>query len=279
MIPRRLGAKPLHVLRTLAMVLLCLIAPACQQSDPEGVPTAAPSPSPATPEAYYGGGDPCPDIKDGIGCRSSASGDFDGDGEADELRVEAVTGDDGFPSSWRLFATFASGRDVEARGGWWTEQSVGAPPESADWWIGYPAAVAAFDVDGDGRDEGFVKIVEHVLHGGSVPDHSLFRVKGGRLKPLEDENGNRFEFVVGGLPSYGGGLRCRDRVGDEARELITVRVENAVYPTPRWKRSVYVFRGDRLFRVGRSTGTMKRQGFPDPKIDAFYKLRCDGVSL
>lgn len=240
--------------------------------------TTSPSPSPTTGIAY-GGGDPCPDIEEDVGCRSVVSGDLDGDGAPDELHVQARTAADGFPSSWELFAVLSRGDRAAAEPGWWPQQSIGPPPGGADWWIGYPQAIALLDVDGDGRDEALVKIVEHVLHGGSVPDHALYRLERGRLQPLRHPDGEPFIFEIGGLPSYGDGLRCRDVVGDGTRELIRVRVENAVYPEPRWKRSVYVFKGMRLFRVARSTGTMVRRGFPDPRIDALYELRCDGVRL
>lgn len=262
------------------LVLLTLAG--CSDDRRPLVATQTPSPSPSatqTESGSYGGGEPCPDVEAGIGCRSVVSGDIDGDGGRDHVYVQAEVAADGFPASWKLFVETAAGRTTSAAAGWWPEQSIGAPPKGTDWWIGYPEAMATLDIDGDGRDEALIKIVEHVLHGGSVPDVALFRLHGGRLQPLRDADGEPFIFTIGGLPSYGDGLRCRDVVGNNSRELIRVRVENAVYPEPRWKRSVYVFKGMRLLRVARSTGTMVRQGFPDPRINAFYELRCDGVRL
>lgn len=256
-----------------------LLGLACAEgrSDPGSTtPPATPSP---TPTGDFGGGEPCPDIRDGRGCRSVLTGDLDGDGTPDEIRVYAHTLESGFPESWVLEAELGSGEVVRARGRWWPGSVVGAPPEGADWWSGYPETVAVFDLDGDGTDEAFVKVVEHVLHGGSVPDHVIFDLRRKSLVPLRGEDGETFLVPLGGVSYFGHGLRCADTVGNARRELVVLRVENAATSSPDWSMRFYELRGTKLVLVLRREGVMTREGFPDPDVDAFYHLRCDGVRI
>lgn len=238
----------------------------------------APSPSP-TSSGGYGGGDPCPDVSEGAGCRSVATGDLDGDGTPDEIHVYARTLPSGFPRAWVIEARLGSGEMVRAGERWWPSSVVGEPPAGADWWSGYPEAVATFDLDGDGTDEALVKVVEHVLHGGSIPDHALFDLRRNTLVPLRDEDGETFIIPLSGISYFGHGMRCRDTHGDERRELVLLRVENAATSTPDWSMRFYELRGTKLVLVLRREGVMTRQGFPDPEVDAFYRLRCDGVRV
>lgn len=233
----------------------------------------------ASSSGDYGGGNPCPDVSEGLGCHSSSDGDFDGDESPDEIHVYARTLPSGFPRSWVLGAELASGEVVQARGRWWPGSVVGEPPKGADWWSGYPEVVTVLDLDGDGTDEAFVKIVEHVLHGGSVPEHAIFALRRDTLVPLRDEDGEIFIVPLGGVSYFGHGMRCTDIRGDARRELVMLRVENAATPTPDWSMRFYQLRGTRLIFVSRREGVMEREGFPDPDVDAFYRLRCDGVRV
>lgn len=256
-----------------------LFVSGCAAPQPETTTNDAPAQPTPVVTTDFGGGDPCPDNNSGFGCRSSMAGDLDGDGAPDEVRVYARTLPSGYPDSWVLEAELGSGAVVETRSRWWPGSTVGEPPPGADWWSGYPEAVALFDLDGDGRDEAFVKVIEHVLHGGSVPDHAIFTVRTGRLVPLRGEDGEIFIVPLGGVSYFGHGMRCRDTDGDARRELVVLRVENAATSSPDWSRRFYELRGTTLVQTGRKEGTMSRDGFPDPDVDAFYRLRCDGVRV
>ncbi|MQB01338.1 MAG: hypothetical protein GEU78_13770 [Actinobacteria bacterium] len=193
--------------------------------------------------------------------------------------MSARTGPDGYPRSWVLEISLAAGRGVVAEQRWWPGSTVGRPPEGADWWSGYPQTVAVFDLEGDGRDEVFVKVIEHILHGGSVPDHAIFTLRRGRLVPLRGEDGEIFIVPLGGVSYFGHGMRCNDITGDGRRELVVLRVENAATSTPDWSRRFYELRGTTLVLIGRKEGTIARDGFPDPDVDLFYRLRCDGTEV
>lgn len=258
---------------------LASAAMACAGPEPRAPaqgPSLAPSP---TPSGGFGGGEPCPDIDEGFGCRSSLEGDFDGDGAEDEARVSARTRADGYPRSWRLELRLSTGERIDADPRWWPGSTVGKPPEGADWWSGYPQTVAVFDLEGDGRDEIFVKVIEHILHGGSVPDHAIFTLRQGRLLPLRGEDKEIFIVPLGGVSYFGHGMRCKDTTGDGRRELVVLRVENAATTSPDWSRRYYELRGTTLRLIDRKEGTITREGFPDPDVDAFYRLRCAGAEV
>ena len=226
----------------------------------------------------YGGGEPCPrdDGERSVGCSSSVTGDFDGDGAGDTMLVSAQLDRDGFPRAWTMLVTLATGTKLSPTEPWWPEQTARPPPQDAPWWVGYPEVLAALDADGDGSDEALVKLVEDVLHGGSIPKVALFAVRDDALVQVE-RDGEPLAFAVGGVSNYGEGMRCPDADGNGTRELVLVRVENAVSERPRWIRSIHEWTAGGVRQVKTRSGHIAREGFPDPDITAFYQLRCDGV--
>ena len=267
--------------RTLGICLMvpavaCLLG-ACSASEQE--PRSFPEKTTQRVESRaYGGGEPCPrdDKNRGVGCSSSVTGDFDGDGAHDTMRISAQLDRDGFPRAWTMEVSLASGTELSPAEPWWPKQTAQAPPPDAPWWVGYPEVLAALDADGDGSDEALVKLIEDVLHGGSIPKVALFAVREDALVQVA-RDGEPLAFAVGGVSNYGEGMRCPDEDGDEMSELVLVRVENAVSERPRWVRSIHEWTDGGLRHVRTRSGNMTRDGFPDPDIAAFYQLRCDGV--
>lgn len=164
--------------------------------------------------------------------------DLNGDGETDQVALMVSLGKDGFaPRKAELRARLTSGAEssipVEVNRWAGFPQVLPAAYVHGDW----PTDLGVFDLDGDGRDEVLLSLLQ------SAAGRSFIRLfvwgSGGLLEVSAagespdsprrqalvygDENRSgikSFEFIVGGSAGFGGGLRCANVDGDPQRELI-----------------------------------------------------------
>jgi predicted phosphodiesterase len=179
------------------------------------------------------------------------AGDFDGDGAGDLLSLDRDGG---------LRLELAAGGVATAR--------LRVPRFTE------PQVVGATDVDSDGDDEAFVNVVDHVYHGGTTSVLGLFALRGERLARVADTRGNALEIPVGGVSNFGEGVECRDVDGDGTPELQLLRIDSASSARSRWTEKVYRWRGERLELLDTNRGTLRRDGFNDPRVLRFYELHC-----
>jgi hypothetical protein len=210
-------------------------------------------------------GDRCPpaqleSLPRRAGCVTSATGDLDGDGRPDEVVVYALLDRRHLPRTWHI-------RGLLSRAG---EQSLPLDAKSPS----YRTVVGAVDADGDGRDEVFVKLFDHIYHSGASPVVTLFGVEKGRFEAVRTEEGDPLLIDVGGVSSFGRGVECDDVDGDGALELVVLGIENAVSERPRWRKFVYEWTGNRVRLEDVRQGRLEREGFTDPRVLRFYELRC-----
>jgi hypothetical protein len=181
---------------------------------------------------------PCPPtsiqaLPSGSGCASRVVGDFDGDGSADRFVVYAhPLADDGTAKAWHVMLLLATGQ-------------VRAADLSMDPGSDNKGVVAAFDANGDGRDEALV-----LVHQGAADDFSrLFSLRDTRILQVRDENNRPFEFDVGSVASFGSGGGCR-RVDGTTMLVTSGYVERG--QTWHWSRTFYRWNGDRGLHVSRA---------------------------
>ncbi|MDQ4124804.1 MAG: metallophosphoesterase family protein, partial [Actinomycetota bacterium] len=186
----------------------------------------------------------------------AATGDLDGDGANDTVTLETAGA-----RRWDLVATLASGEVVRA------------PLPQVDRFTNVQV-VGATDADGDGDDEVFVNVGDVVYHGGSTSVLGLFALRGETLERVTDADGTPFDLPVGGVSNFGEGVECRDVDGDGAPELQLLRIDSATSARSRWIEQVYRWRGDDLALVRTTRGTLRRQGYTDPRVLRFYELHC-----
>ncbi|MDQ3914026.1 MAG: metallophosphoesterase family protein [Actinomycetota bacterium] len=185
---------------------------------------------------------------------SGLAGDFDGDGAGDVLRL------DGAGRRRELMLELAAG-------------PVATHPLTVDEFT-RPQLVGATDTDGDGDDEAFVNVLDHVYHGGTTSVLELFAWRGGDLVRIRHARGGAFQIPVGGVSNFGEGMECRDLDGDGTPEVQLLRIDSASSARSRWIEQVYRWRGDELELVRTKRGTLRRRGFTDPRVYRFYELHC-----
>ena len=181
------------------------------------------------------------------------SGDLDGDGKSDVVSLERLGGE-----RWELRVDLASGG------------SVAAPLEVTD--FTEPQVVGATDTDGDGDDEVFVNVVDHVYHGGTTSVLGLYALRDGGLERVRDAGGRPLDMPVGGVSNFGEGVECRDAGG--VSEIRLLRIDSATSARSRWVEQAYRWRGDELKLVRTDRGTLRRKGAGDPRVLRFYELHC-----
>lgn len=186
----------------------------------------------------------------------AGTGDLDGDGASDTVTLEEAGA-----RRRDLVATLATGEVVTA-----TLPRVDR--------FTNPQVVGATDVDGDGDDEVFVNVVDFVYHGGTTSVLGLFALHGEALERVTDPAGDPLDLPVGGVSNFGEGVECRDVDGDGTPELQLLRIDSATSERSRWIEQVYRWRGDDLVLAETTRGTLRRQGYTDPRVLRFYELHC-----
>jgi hypothetical protein len=215
------------------------------------------------PEFVNGG--VCRSVTDGIlleeiGCVSGASGDFDGDGGGERVMVYARLAG-GRPESWSLRVELSGGPIVQ--------------PLEAGTGDSYPRVVGAADIDGDGQDEIFVKVLDQLYHSGATRVLNVFVLEGNDLALLRDEGEEPLNLRVGGLSRFGEGVDCR------RGEMVLLRGEstNRLHTLWRFSERHYRVTGARAHLLERTEGVLVADDYNDPALDAFFELRCGELSV
>lgn len=185
---------------------------------------------------------------------SELTGDFDGDGANDVLYMT------GSGNRRGLRAVLGSG-------------AFDTYPLTVDDFT-RPQLVGVTDADGDGDDEAFVNVLDHVYHGGTTSVLALFAWRDGVLAPVVDDRKQPFELPVGGVSNFGEGVECRDVDADGTPEVQLLRIDSASSARSRWIEKVYRWRGAALELIETNRGTLRRRGFTDPRVYRFYELHC-----
>ncbi|HYY45284.1 MAG TPA: hypothetical protein VE975_08880 [Actinomycetota bacterium] len=164
-------------------------------------------------------------------------------------------------------------------GSWWLKTGSGSRSESRRFDPGvqvtYPLLLGTEDVDGDGKDEVFVRPYLHFLHSGSLWTIQILRLDTGHARPVRTANGESFMPIVGGVSNFGYGLRCRRRAGRPV--VILTQVYNAVSPRPLKVLKVMRFREGLLVPGPVRRTHITREGFSDPDVLDLYELNCGRV--
>ena len=217
-------------------------------------PSAGPSPEPR-PTTFVNGGD-CPRIETGslpprAGCLSTvAAGD-------EELAVYALLDDATRPRMWRIHLSSEAGT---------IDQVLHAGND-----FSYPRVVGSSDVNGDGRAEWWVRVVDYTSHGAPWSGLNLFVAKSDSLVPLRAD-GKPLIVNYGGIARLGEGARCRpDRITLLRAEAKNVR-------NTKWEVSERHFRiaGHEAHFLSRTEGELVIEDYNDPDLDPYYRVDCDG---
>jgi len=238
------------------LLMVGFLSCACSTTSTQGSPGVRPS------REFTNGGEcaplATPDLPRDAGCVTTVRGDVNGDGAGDALTVYARTDEDRLPRSWRM--RVQSGSRV-------IDQSLDAGTE-----FSYPRAVGAADVNGDERDEWFVKTLDLSGHGTAWLQLSLFTLQGGRISIVEYED-QALALRVGGVSRTGEGVGCGDG------RLLLLRAEADNVRNTRWDTSTRAFalEGSLARLVDKSSDTLEVEDYNDPVLDAFYSLECAGL--
>lgn len=227
---------------------------------------ASPSPSPSAP-ASPAPGDPCPEttepaLPDDAGCVSSVAADVDGDGRADRVFVFALVDDVGKPRVWRSLAQVGG-------------ETVAGPSFSRK--AHGPQAIAAVDADGDGADEVFVKVSDHLYHSGASHIVGILKLHDGALVQVAERGAGPLNADVGGVTRFGEGVECADGARGPELRILRTEAANDAYTRWDWSRKVYRWRGASLVYVETRRGTLRTDGYNDPDRYRFYRLQCRGL--
>ena len=189
----------------------------------------------------------------GTGCLTTVN-----DGDA-TLSVYARLNEDAKPRAWRIRLVH------EGQG---IDQPLRAGNE-----FSYPRAVGASDVDLDGRQEWWVKVLDLAGHGAPWARLNLFFVADDALIPLTSD-GEPFPINYGGISRFGEGAACRDG------RLVLLRAEAQDPRNTRWTVSERSFEieGTTATFAGRREASLSIQGYNDPDLNPYYRVDCDGFS-
>ncbi len=238
------------------------------------------SPQPADPYLQdFDNGMPCPQshapgLPAGAGCVSDVRADLNGDGRSDRFVVFADLDGRRMPVSWHAVALMAGGGSTPV-----TAIPFGAQVEGQS--DLYPRALGAYDADGDGRPEVFVKLTGVVYHIAVSHIVGMFRVTSGGIHQVEiegKEGPEPWHFFTGGTSRRGQAVVCT-RI--DGRPALLVRLIQVV-PPERWSWSEQTL----FWKDGVLQPDGERHGFypqsvsiADPRVVAFFKLRCGAVTL
>jgi hypothetical protein len=192
------------------------------------------------------------------GCVSTAPGDVEGDGDPDTLIVYARLDRDNYPEIWRI--------RIEGAGEPLDQRLHAGTPNS------YPRAVGGADVDGDGRDEWFVKVLNLAGHGAWWGMLNVF-VLGERFDVVTLE-GKPMPLYIGGISRTGEGIACREDA------LVQLRAEARNIKNTNWDVSA------RYFDIGDGQATLLRRDadvlrlsdYNDPDLNPYYELNCHDLN-
>lgn len=210
-------------------------------------------------------GEPCPPAGQSLpttaGCETSVGGDFDGDGEDDRATVYAELDDDLMPRSWRLRVSTDSGPRIDRALNSGTRFS-------------YPRAVGSTDVQGDGRDELFVKVGDQLYHSGATRVLNMFVLDEDEMIPVTS-GGAPLPLRVGGIWRFAEGAECR------RGRMVLLRAETRNTPNTRWWYSErhYALERSRAKIVERREDLLRIPHYYDPLLDRFFELNCGDLSF
>lgn len=210
-------------------------------------------------------GEPCPlagpSLSDTAGCETSVTGDFDGDSEDDRASVYAEVDEGLLPRSWRLRVVTDTDERIDrllARGSRFS----------------YPRAVGSADVQGDGRDELFVKVGDQLYHSGATRVLNMFVLEGDEMVAVTS-SGAPLAVRVGGIWRFAEGAECR------RGRMVLLRAETRNTANSRWwfsERS-YVLEGSQTKLKGRREDVFRIPQYYDPALDRFFELNCGDLSF
>ncbi|HWL65995.1 MAG TPA: hypothetical protein VNP73_08475, partial [Actinomycetota bacterium] len=135
----------------------------------------------------------------------------------------------------------------------------------------YPRALGASDLDGDGRFEWWIKVVDYTSHGAPWSGANVFFVQDEALVPLKVD-GKPLDINFGGIARLGEGAACRDN------RLVLLRAEAQNRRNTRWSVSERSFEldGDEARLVERDEDLLRIGGYNDPDLDPYYEIDCNG---
>jgi hypothetical protein len=249
--------------------------PVPQAAAPAGLEPVSSSPPPGTgrprvpdapgPRRCLGGPAGLPPT---AGLISRIVGDFDGDRAGDRLMAYAELDAGGQPHQWHVRIVTANGQIADL-----------ALDDTADW-IGPNGLVArrAVDVNGDGRDEGFVTST-----GGASNDaYNIFGLADCQLRQARVAGGGPLRFAVGASLGHAEGFDCQGTDRHHRRLFAVWGVERTVdHPDGRstytWTRTSYRWVGSMVARqLGTTSGMFVAA--PDDPLPAELTTRCGGGS-
>ena len=239
-----------------------LLTTACAGSSDEGRASSGASPSQSLPE--FTSGLECPpapeelSLDEAAGCVTVAEGDVEGDGDPERLLVYALLDPDRFPDAWRIRIE-RSDDPLDQR------LDAGTPTS-------YPRAVGGADVDGDGHDEWFVKVLNLAGHGASWGVVNVFRLNE-RFEVVTFE-GQPMLLYVGGISRTGEGIACREDA------LVQLRAEARNVRNTNWDVSARYFDisdgSAELLR--REEDVLRLSDYNDPDLNRYYELNCGDLN-
>jgi hypothetical protein len=175
-----------------------------------------------------------------------ASGDFDGDGNPDELLTYQVGPDD-----WRVRVVFSDGGGADS--------SVGDAMDFAP-----PRPIGGLDLDGDGSQEAFLTVGA----GASTIQIGIFEVSA-CVATRVTANGVPAAFSVGASVGAGSGLVC---LGDGVvRRNFAQRVDESTFEGGYEE---YLLDGSHLVSQGITSGTMTNE-----QAATLAAFDCGGLTL
>lgn len=237
--------------RFLILALATLVFTACASEDARPRSSRLPTPQPTA--TFFNGGE-CPSEKSDrlhpkAGCVTTASG------SQGTLSIYALVGGDARPRGWRIHLE--------------TGESVIDRVLEAGNQFNYPRAIAAIDVNSDGRDEWLIKNTDLASHGTNWQRLELFAVENDDLVPvmLEDEP---LWVNVGGPSRLGEGARC-----DEGGfVLLRVEAENRINTVWSYSERFFEIEGHAAELIDRREGTLRLTDYNDPDLDPYYSVTC-----
>jgi hypothetical protein len=242
--------------RSLIASLFVVVLGACSDPGSGARPQPSPAPSPSD-ETFVNGGACSPVSGSGFpsdaGCLTTVN-----EGDA-TLSVYALLNEDAKPRSWRIRLS-SDEREID--------QSLRAGNE-----FSYPRAVGASDVDGDGRNEWWVKVLDLAGHGAPWARLNLFFTGDDALIPLNSGD-EPFPINYGGISRFGEGATCRDDA------LVLLRAEAQNPRNTRWTVSERSFDLDDTTATltGRREASLSIQGYNDPDLNPYYRVDCNGFT-
>jgi hypothetical protein len=213
-------------------------APAATTPPPAAPPASRPATPPARPATTPAG---------------SLSGDVDGDGRRDTVRLGSGSLTTG---RWDLLVTLARGGTVTG--------TVNAEPQVR------PALLGVVDADRDGDGEVFVR----VGGGASTTAYTPYTLVEDGMAEVRTGDGAALRLLVGGSVTHGNGFACADLDPAPGRELAVLSVVSDEGTTFRGTRVTYRWRDDRVVELKR---TAYRGEQDDPAVRASYEIDCDSL--